>query len=215
MRLKISLTLVAALTSAAVLAGCSDNDPEASDGGTEPTQTASPPSGSAGGGLPHSGAPSVQNPIADTSRWEADPCAVISAEQIKSLGLEPTGSKHKDEPTGPGCFWKFNADSPSAFTGGLGTTGGREGISNLYKHKQQGSAAVFEELPAIEGHPAAVAMSKDDRSEGVCAVGVGLRDDLLYTLVMTADPSTPQGKEPCEWAAKVAGLAVQTMKGAS
>lgn len=206
------------LISAAILAvaGCSDEEPGVPDtGGDTPVV---PPSTGAptNGGLPHSGAPKVENPIADTSSWEADPCSVISADQLAGIGLKAPTPQRDDAPDlGPGCLWEFDADSASVFSGSLGTAGARQGISNLYQHKEQGTVEVFEELQPIEGHPAVISMPTDDRSEGACDVSVGLRDDLVYTVVMTAEPSTAQGKEPCEWAEKLATLAVQTMKGAS
>lgn len=208
----------AALSLLAVLASCSDDDPTGSDEGGQPPigPTSAAPGSPPGQALPHSGAPKVANPIADTSRWEGDPCSVISADQLSSLGLTVPSPQRSDVPNiGPGCTWEFDSETVSAFDGGFATQGSGKGISNLYAHKQAGTAAYFEELPPIEGHPAVAEGPEDDRAEGVCDLGVGIRDDLLFTVVMTADPSTPQGKDPCGWAAKVAALAVQTMKGSS
>lgn len=207
----------AALSLAAVLASCSDDDPTGSDdGGQTPI---SPPATSAsqpGQALPHSGAPKVATPIADTSQWEGDPCSVITADQLQTLGLSVPSPQREDVPTsGPGCNWEFDAETVSSFTASFATAGARDGISNMYRHKELGTAEVFEELPPIEGHPAVIAEPKDERSDGVCGVTVGLRDDLALGIDITADPSTPQGKDPCGWAAKVAALAVQTMKGSS
>lgn len=208
--------VASAVLSVVVLSGCSE-EPEQGDptGALPPTGT---PSSSQANttGLPHSGAPKVANPIADTSRWEADPCSVLSADQISSLGLTPPQPQREDTPNaGVGCYWEFDSDSASGFVARFANAGARQGLSNLYKHKQLGNAKVFEELPPVDGFPAVIAMPKDHRGDGECAVSVGLRDDLLFSADMTADPSIPQGKDPCEWAAKVAALAVQTMKGSS
>lgn len=123
--------------------------------------------------------------------------------------------QREDQQSGPGCYWEFDPDSASGFSLDLPTKGGGQGISNLYQHKEQGTAAVFEELPPIQGHPAVVSMPEDTRGEGECSASVGLRDDLVLGVTVTADPSIAQGKDPCDFAAKVAALAVQTMKGSS
>lgn len=199
-----------------MVSACSD------DGGGPDVQTPLPQSPSvpqesvsANPGLPHSGAPKVAAPIADTSTWESDPCTMLSAEQIQSLGMKPPEPKREDQQTGPGCYWEFDAESVSGFSADIATAGGGQGISNLYQHKEQGTAKVFEELPAIEGHPAVVAMAEDARGDGECSVAVGLRDDLVMGVTMTADPSIEQGKDPCGWAVKLATAAVQTMKGSA
>jgi hypothetical protein len=212
--------LTAAVASCAVLVACSDDDPSGSDGGNPPINPPSAsiqPSGAPGEALPHSGAPKVENPIADTSRWEGDPCTTISASQLSGLGLQAPAPQREDLPNlGPGCFWEFDAETVSGFSVSFDSQAAGKGLSNLYKHRELGSAKVFEELPPIEGYPAIVVMlEKDRRAEGSCAVAVGIRDDLTVGVDMTADPSIPQGKDPCGWAAKVAALAVQTMKGSS
>lgn len=219
MRAKLASLLVGGFAAALTLAGCSDEEPGVPDQSGNPPMV--PPSSTASGApvetLPHSGAPKVENPIADTSQWEGDPCNLLTAQQLGSIGLKVPDPQREDVPsTGPGCYWEFDADSASGFSVSFASQGTGKGLSNLYKHKELGTAKVFEELPAIEGHPALIfIVDEDRRSEGECSVAVGLRDDLTVGVDLTADPSTAQGKEPCEWAEKVARLAVQTMKGAS
>lgn len=98
---KIGLAATA-LALAGALASCSDEEP-----GVPSNETPLPPptgasSGTATPGLPHSGAPKVVSPIADTSRWEGDPCIMISSQQIESVGLAATEPQREDQPTGPG-----------------------------------------------------------------------------------------------------------------
>lgn len=218
MRTNTKSLLVGALAVASVLAGCSDEQPGVpADGGN----ISDPPTSSAGNpneeGLPHSGAPSVTNPIADTARWEGDPCSLITSEQLGTLGLKAPAPEREDIPNiGPGCYWEFDADSASGFSVSFASQGDGKGLSNLYEHNKLGTAKVFEELAPIEGYPALVFILEEDRrGEGECSVAVGLRDDLTTGVDLTADPAIAQGKQPCEWAEKVARLAVQTMKGAS
>lgn len=140
---------------------------------------------------------------------------MISAEQIQSLGMKPPEPERKDTSTGVGCYWEFDFDTASSFGASLGTTGGRQGLSNVYKLKEMGESGHFEELPDIEGLPAVIAGPEDQTAEGTCSVAVGLRDDLIFGVDMTADPSIEQGKDPCGWAVKLATAAVQTMKGSA
>lgn len=65
----------------------------------------------------------------------------------------------------------------------------------------------------IDGHPAVIAMERDETNEGVCSLAVGVRDDLDYGIVTTFDSDTPEAKDPCGTAQEIAALAVQTMKG--
>ncbi|MGH3949748.1 MAG: DUF3558 family protein, partial [Pseudonocardiaceae bacterium] len=65
-------TLAAGLAAATLLAGCSSETSGAPQAGGQP------PSDS---GLPHSGAPKVENPI-DTKAFEADPCSMITSQQL-------------------------------------------------------------------------------------------------------------------------------------
>lgn len=218
MTIKVVAAFAAAIASSALIVGCSDEEPGGFGGQTQiPTDTPSQPTGAPGEALPHSGAPKVVNPIADTSRWEGDPCTVVPSNQLASAGLTATAPQREDLPgVGPGCYWEFDPDTASGFSVSFASQGEGKGLSNLYEHKELGSAKVFEELPPVEGYPAIVIMLDEDRrAEGSCSVAVGIRDDLTVGVDMTADPSVAQGKDPCGSAAKVAGLAVQTMKGAS
>lgn len=215
MRRNLTTMSAALIGAAALLMACSDKEPGVVDpGGAGVTPTTSQPNGSAPG-LPHSGAPKVTNPIADTSSFEADPCSVITPEQLKSIGLRAPDPKPEDASDGPGCLFEFDRDTASEFRTGLSTAGEREGISTLYARKANGTAVLFEEQPPVDGFPAVIAMPEDSRSDGECMFSVGMRDDLLLSVDLFADPELEQGKDPCGWAQKVAELAVQTMKGAS
>lgn len=215
MRTRSLLVTAAALALCAGLSSCSDDEPDF-QGTTPPLpggeSSAAPPQA----GLPHSGAPAVAEPIADTAAWEADPCTMISADQLKAAGLtKAVTPKRQDSATGVGCTWEFDPDTVSIFSASIGTKGGRQGLSNVYQLNEQGSLEQFEVVPPIEGLPAAIASPKDETADGFCSVAVGLRDDLVFGVDMAADPSIEQGKDPCGWAVKLATSAVQTMKGSA
>lgn len=216
MRTRTVLATIAVSALAVVVSACSDDG--GGPGGLTPLpQSSNVPqeSVSATPGLPHSGAPKVPSPIADTAQWESDPCKLLTADQFSELGLAVLEPQREDAADlGPGCLWEADSDKYIAISDGLATVQ-REGLSTAYKNNQAGEIKYFEELPSIEGHPAVIAEIEDLRSEGECGVAVGLRDDLSMTVAVQADTGTKQGKDPCGWAVKVATAAVKTMKGSA
>lgn len=194
----------------ALVAGCSEEpgSPTPSGGAGQTSQTAP---GQPANGLPHSGAPKVDNPI-DTTQWESDPCAVTTEDQVGSAGFPtPEIEPDPDSPGGPSCRWLWENELSSA--GGTFFTGVKEGLSHFYARHKVGKTKVLEPLAPIEGHPAVIALTDDTRANGECTVDVGLRDDLLYTVQMNADSDSRWYEDPCKAAQELATLAVQTMKG--
>ncbi|GAA5105348.1 hypothetical protein GCM10025762_08360 [Haloechinothrix salitolerans] len=84
-------------------------------------------------------------------------------------------------------------------------------MSTVYANNNAYDYELWQELDPIEGHPAVAALEDDDRARGECLVGVGLRDDLAYSVSVT-DPEKNLGDGPCAVATKLATLAVKTMK---
>lgn len=152
----------------------------------------------------------MDNPI-DTTQWESDPCAVIAAEQFSAAGFPSEQGERKTDNTGQGCSWSW-IDELSGLSGTF-FTGTKDGLSHFYAQKAEGTLEAFEPLAPIEGHPAVIALTEDLREQGKCTVDVGLRDDLLYTVQMTADSDSRWYDDPCKAAQELATLAVQTMKG--
>lgn len=208
MRTNTPTSLVAILASAVLLAACSGNEPgipvPSGQPGTQPPTATSQP----GASLPHSGAPKVTSPIADTSKWEADPCSVISEEQLSSAGFKIRRFEPDlEDAAGPVCSWAI--EEVGSFGAGFATVN-PEGLSTVYASNTAGKFGVFTALSPIEGHPAVRAEKSDESSEGMCSVTVGIRDDLNFDVVVTFDAGT---KDPCKAAQDIAALAVQTMKG--
>ncbi|MGH3434567.1 MAG: DUF3558 domain-containing protein, partial [Thermocrispum sp.] len=190
---------------AAVLAGCSE---EESGMPSPPGQSTGAPQDGSVPGLPNSGAPNVPTPIADTSRWEADPCSVISRAQLSGAGMTPDRFvPDLDTPGGVSCQWGFDGGS----FGGTFITKSPDGLSAVYYNNGNTPFEHFQPIAPIEGHPAVEAMSNQTPADGECAISMGLRDDLTYKMHLIADDGTAQAAEPCKWAATIAGLAVQTM----
>lgn len=205
------LMTAAAVVVSVGLVGCSgEAEPgvptgEGGSGGTPTT------GGEANSGLPHSGAPRVQTPIADTASWEADPCGVVTDSQFQAEGLEIRVSEPSEDEMGAVCDWAI--EGGGSFSGSF--IAGGAGLSAVYANNEKGKFDHFEAIEPIEGQPAVMALGVDDRDDGNCGIDVGIRDDMVYFVAMTARPGTPLADDPCKWASKIAGLAVQTMKGGS
>lgn len=195
-----------------LVAGCSEEPGSPTPGG-DAGQTSQAAPGQQAKGLPHSGAPKVENPI-DTTKWESNPCAVITAEQFSAAGF-PSAEGEEDLNSAGGshtCNWTW-LDELSSATGRFAMDSIKDGLSHYYARNEAGATEYFEPLTSIEGHPALVAMTEDPRETGECDVDVGLRDDAVYTIQMTADSDSRWYEDPCKAAQELATLAVQTMKG--
>ncbi len=210
MRTTITAATVSLLTLGVVLSGCSNSEngtPEASDG------TAANAGSSQDSKLPHSGAPAVTDPI-DTAKWEAEPCSVVTDKQLATLGLKNVDAEPDDAIAGPKCNWYPEGRGllGGTFITASPTSDSPEGLSTVYANNEAYDYEVWQELDPVQGHPIVAATEVDDRSKGYCAVAVGIRDDLVYDVSVT-DPEKNVGKDPCVTAAKLAKLAVETMKG--
>lgn len=200
-RLTASVLAIAAL---GLVASCSDATSDTPDPSGKP-----PASSAAAGGLPHSGAPKVNDPI-DTKPFEADPCSVITQRELSKAGVpieevEPD----KQHPAGPSCSWSGPIEwgqFDSAFL-----TANTEGLSAQYEANEAGKWVYFESL-TVEGYPAVFNGDLDHRKSGKCTINVGVRDDLTFYLLLQADREGPYYKNPCAGAKKLAAMAIQTMK---
>jgi hypothetical protein len=187
--------------------GTPNPDPGASSSGSEqhPPSSEDP----SGGDLPSDGAPNIEDPL-DISQFLADPCLALTAEQTEDLGVPQTGES-SEETLGKVCIWR----NPE--TRGLTSIAMiekyRRGLSAAYLANEQGKYAYFEPLAPIEGYPAVAYDSSDERDLGICAVGVGVANDLMFELsLQLSTDNIAKKKDPCETAVVVAGMVLRTMK---
>jgi len=206
--------IVASLLTLALVSGCtttSQGEPRPATTTDTSTSISTPDTSDNGEELPFAGAPKVNDPL-DTSRFEQDPCLSLTADQAQSLSLPSTGATLENVALGNGCGWKnsetrgyveivFLVDDP-------------RGLSPEYDANSRGKWAYFDELPNIEGYPAIARDGTDDRDIGHCSVLVGVADDMVFVSIVKLSQANVGQKDPCEVAAQVAGLALQTMKGA-
>lgn len=203
MRRSIQFLPVAIAAVAVLAGGCSDQK------SGDPTPMPSPsqlPSQ-----LPKDGAPAVAEPIKNTSSVETDPCSAVKTAQVEEFGGKVEKTVIDDGALGKNCGWIFE-EGPSNVNAGL-VVGNKEGLSSLYAKKAQGEFATFKSVDPIEGYPAVIYGTTAGR-EGLCNLAVGLRDDLVYTVVPQLYSGNPMVKDPCGMATKVAAAAIKNLKGA-
>lgn len=193
-----------------VIAGCTTVSPGEPVPATSTaiSDSPAPSSTSIGQKLPYAGAPKVGDPL-DTSRFQQDPCQALTKEQTQPLGLPPSGTP-RDMPLGNACEW-LNRDSTGSATVHF-LDRNPYGLSAEYQAHKDGKTAFFVELAPIEGYPAVATGATDGRDQGWCTVVVGVSDKISFEVPITLALDSIGKTDPCEVAAKVAGLALQTMR---
>jgi hypothetical protein len=197
-------SIVAAILcgSLAFAAGCG------SGSGTVTNKPSTPASAS---NLPQAGAPSVDNPL-KTDSIDNTPCNAATAEQVESIG-----GKLKNADTSPmlgksmACHWVFE-DGLGAISANT-LPENTSGLSSLYSKQSKGQLTAFQPLPPIEGYPAVLFADGGRLGDGVCSMTAGLRNDLSYIVGVDLDPRNPHYSDPCDLATKLAGFAIQYLKG--
>ena len=200
--------LLGATAVVAIASGCSGTGGTA---GPTTTTTAGKSSTSASSAAD---APTVAKPL-DTSKWQADPCSVLTQAQVASI-LPNAQAKPGSTSLGPDCSWHDLANAEKTPGLGIGfVTANKSGLSALYENHKRGAMAILNRLPDIDGYPAVV-YSNDPGAiqDGACSVAVGVTDQLD----ISADVNIPTGgdkSKACDTAIKLATLAMDTMTGKS
>ncbi|MFC4001335.1 DUF3558 domain-containing protein [Prauserella oleivorans] len=193
-----------AIAGAFLVSGCSESSPgEAAP--TPQTATTQPPTSAARQvALPHSGAPSVSNPLPE-SVLAGDPCNALTRAQVEdALGSDAPAGEPGTGATGRSCRWQ-DTESGAGFTVFYGNVV-RQGLSSYYQNTQP-QASRWEPLSPIEGHPAvAFQMATDDLT---CQVVVGLSDKLTAAVNFAVGRSAVGKVDPCE-AARLTAQAMLT-----
>jgi hypothetical protein len=192
--------IAAGIAALALLTGCGTG------GGTTGTPTnATQPTTSAGNS---GGAPKVSNPL-DLAAVEAAPCNAVTAAQLTAYGLPGvTGSVNTGAP-GPACQWSGTFTAAEMSVGMVVLPSGTS-LNSIYAKKD--TYPVFEERPAIQGHPMAVALVVDQRKEGNCEIVVGASDQRAITFTFLSDEKSKYFADPCAGVTEFANLAITTIK---
>ena len=207
------VSVVVGAFSMVVIAGCTTVSPgepvrATTVENTTTSESTAPPTTSSDQELPFAGAPKVDNPL-DATRFRQDPCQALTQNQAQSLGLPASGAP-RDMPLGNACEWRKSGSTGSATVHFLDRNA--NGLSAEYQANEDGKYAYFNVLPLIEGYPAVATDIVDGRDGGRCTVVVGVSDKLAVEFPISLALDSIGNTDPCETAAKVAGLALQTMK---
>ncbi|MGB3437576.1 MAG: DUF3558 domain-containing protein [Actinophytocola sp.] len=200
------------------MAGCTTSSagtPTSAPGETTVTSGGStqPPPSSGGNTveLPYAGAPEVEDPL-DTGRFEQDPCLALTSDQAAELEVGWPGES-REAPLGKACTWRSENDS-RALVEVASQSNYPHGLSAVYKREEDGKWAFFTVLKPVDGYPVVGYGQVDQRDTGGCRVEVGMSDEIAFDVVLQLSAGNVGKKEPCETAAVVAGMVVETMKAA-
>ncbi len=214
MRVRPMVLLGAAVVAVAV-AGCTSTSegsprPVPEDVVTESSPSSTAPTSAPEEDLPYAGAPEVSDPQ-DTESFQRDPCTTLTDAQVDQLKAQP-GEPH-DGGLGNACEFRSRTDRLALIDIAFADEY-PHGLSALYQGNEDGKWAYFEELPPIGGFPAVAYDSVDQRDTGACAVDVGTSNEIAFEVSLQLSAGNVGRKDPCETAAMVAGMVVQTMKAA-
>jgi hypothetical protein len=185
-----------------LLAGCAS--------GTTPSEPG-PATASTTPTLPSHGAPNVVEPL-NTTGIDNSPCDAVTKEQIESLGVPlKKSSVNPNLVKSKYCHWIL-VDGAGTFDGGT-VVDNPSGLSSLYATNTEGGLTHFQPTPLIEGYPGLVYAQGGRVGDGECTLAVGVRNDLTYTVNVGLNNTNPNYKDPCGAAQKIAGFAIQYLKG--
>jgi hypothetical protein len=201
MRINAAVGVVVGL--AVVLAACSTTVV-----GNPAPATGSGPASSTGG---PDGVPKVAHPL-ETSRFEKEPCATLSSEQLGQLGITTAPKPMPEDKLGPSCTWNADDDGGLNLGARLLTVG--SSLASLYKQRDQGRWKLFEPVADVAGYPGVLLDPSSAQPKGKCELSVAVRDDLIYSLQVDMLQSSKDYANPCPVVQKAAEMAVSTMKGA-
>ncbi|MGH3621414.1 MAG: DUF3558 domain-containing protein [Sciscionella sp.] len=206
------------MLSALLAAGCSSGDTAAQAGsggagGAEPTfddrSSGAASSGSLSGPTE---APAVRNPL-DASVYLSRPCALLSRQQVSTLGDYGPGRPGKKTDvgggSGPSCTWDSTAEGP--IIDAQLVTSDRNGLSDFYRARATMPKSYFGyfEPTTVDGYPAVFNDATDQRKFGDCALVVGIADKL----VLGTSQQGGDGPKSCSVAKQVAAAVITTLKG--
>ncbi|CAM3046373.1 DUF3558 domain-containing protein [Saccharomonospora xinjiangensis] len=202
------LSAVVGLCLAAVLAACAATP---ASNGAAPRGTLTKPDpaslSSKANALPHSGAPSVADPLPE-SALPSDPCQAFTRPQIvEALGEDAPEGERDDIATGPWCSWQDSATGAAVFVNYITAT--REGLSNLYRNTKPG-AAVWREIASIGGFPAVAFKTHEDESS--CSVTVGIADEYTVAVVLAPSRAKQGDVDACALSERMAGTLVDNLR---
>lgn len=197
----IAVTLVGtAMTS---MAACSDNGSAVE----RPLSSSSNPTGvtpSASG----QAAPAMPVPL-DTSKFAAAPCTSLTESQTSGLGIAQQGQQSRLTSGDQSCTWEFGPNLEWKVQLAYVVPDAHNGLQNEYDLHASGfySGGYFEPT-TVNGYPGVYSSVSDNRSQGLCALAVGINSETLATVQIVGQA----GKDNCKAAASVETRVIDTVK---
>jgi hypothetical protein len=201
MRIRIVCQFALISTAAVLLTGC---------GGSTSGQPSPAPSSSPG--AEPMLAPKVSQPLTNTAPYVTDPCSALPTSEIEKVGGKVKGTSIAESIVGKSCQWTFDGSTGNV-SGGF-YAGNKRGLNSLYLENQAGRLSTFQPHAPVEGYPAVV-YSAGDEGTGSCALAVGVRDDLTYTVNTQLRTGNPALSDPCKMAEQIAAAEITRLKAAS
>lgn len=202
----VGRTLGSFVVMALILTGCGG----AQAGNSTPagsTSMAAQPTSDSAGQTTNSQIPKVTRPI-DTASFEEEPCSVLTDAQLQELSIS-TNPQPSATAAGPTCAWGDSSDDGIHISGTF-ITKKSSSVAGLYESNELGRYAYFVPV-TIHGYPAAFSQLADSRQNGGCAIAIGVKNDLLYSMGIRLGLDNPNYAKPCSELEKVAEMAINTM----
>ncbi|MBO0839225.1 MAG: DUF3558 domain-containing protein [Sciscionella sp.] len=185
-----------------LLAGCSNQTGDNHQAGATTSGSSADSSGSGG-----PSAPKVAHPL-DASKFIKNPCSSLTIAQATAAGGFDVGSvtaKRDDTAGQPSCNWQ-ESDLISVVWWSTTRTACRMRMRN------QSSDAYFTPL-TIDGYPAVLADSTDERSQGTCLLVAGVSDQQVFSIHAESGPGV--GAKSCTYAQNAAKAVIKNLGGNS
>ncbi|KAA2252558.1 DUF3558 domain-containing protein [Solihabitans fulvus] len=189
MRATVGVLVTACLAgAAAMLAGCSSDQPQ-----SQPAPSSST--------APSRLSPPLVKEDLEVTKYRADPCALIRADQLAQFGITAPGSVVD----GWRCAWHPNVAARPSYRAGVDLTSG--GLEGLYRKRSTLPMFTPDE---VDGYPA-VRTADDPHAtdHGRCTVEVGVAATSLVVVdVQVADERSLDYRDPCPLASTFAGYVI-------
>jgi hypothetical protein len=127
--------------------------------------------------------------------------------------LEVGQGKRSKSAFGVACQWAGRDISGSRVDVSFNTRT-RDGLSAVYRSKDQNNYKKFEPVPDVEGFPAVIA-EPSNTPQGNCTMFVGVSDEVAFQLGVQQSTQKVGSVDPCDVSKAVASLLLQTMKAGS
>jgi hypothetical protein len=193
--LKSTRILLAAIASVALIAGCSQKD-----GGQATPQS--------GAGTATSGTSAAPNePQVGLSKFASDPCALLKADQLTSLGSFKAPRKDASS-VGQRCTWS----AQDVIKGAAYSVVVKTNTDTFEQVAENSKGVPVYKRTTVASYPAV--SSDQTTGKGNCTTAVGVSSkEVFYAQISIENTAAPEYQDSCAATEKVAALVVQNLKG--